>query len=96
MSKAERELAKARQALAKIGGEQVERQIFLCAISEKQKCCSRKDGAAAWNYLKKRMKELKLVGRGRHRSTQQGRLPANLRNGPDCRRVARQCLVSFL
>lgn len=59
-----RGLAKAQQALAKIGGEHVERQIFLCALSEKQKCCSREDGKAAWNYLKKRLKELGLVGRG--------------------------------
>jgi len=57
-------LAKAENALSKIGGETVERQIFLCAISEKQKCCSREEGKAAWAYLKKRLKELKLVGRG--------------------------------
>ncbi len=56
-------LEKARKALGKIGGEQVERQIFLCALSEKQKCCSQEEGKAAWNYLKKRLKELKLVGR---------------------------------
>ena len=59
-----RGLAKAQQALAKIGGEDVERQIFLCALSEKQKCCSREDGKASWNYLKKRLKELGLVGCG--------------------------------
>ena len=57
-------LEKAQKALAKIGGEGVERQIFLCAVSEKQKCCSRDEGKAAWSYLKKRLKELKLVGRG--------------------------------
>ena len=57
-------LAKAEQALAKIGGENAQRQIFLCALSEKQKCCSREEGKAAWGYLKKRMKELGLVGRG--------------------------------
>lgn len=57
-------LEKAQKALAKIGGEEVERQIFLCSVSEKQKCCSREDGKAAWNYLKKRLKELGLVGRG--------------------------------
>ena len=57
-------LEKAQKALAKIGGEGVERQIFLCAVSEKQKCCSRDEGRAAWSYLKKRLKELKLVGRG--------------------------------
>ncbi|EDL49791.1 ferredoxin [Erythrobacter sp. SD-21] len=58
-------LAKAQAALGKIGGETAQRQIFLCAISEKQKCCSREDGKAAWNYLKKRLKQLDLVGRGR-------------------------------
>ena len=57
-------LEKAQKALGKIGGETAERQIFLCAVSEKQKCCSRDDGKAAWNYLKKRLKELELVGRG--------------------------------
>lgn len=57
-------LEKAQKALAKIGGETAERQIFLCAVSEKQKCCSREEGKAAWSYLKKRLKELKLVGRG--------------------------------
>ena len=56
-------LAKAERALSKIGGETVERQIFLCALSEKQKCCSREDGKAAWDYLKRRLKELGLAGR---------------------------------
>lgn len=56
------ELAQAEAALAKIGGERVERQIFLCALSEKQKCCSREAGAEAWNYLKRRLKELGLAG----------------------------------
>ena len=56
------ELLRARLALAKIGGESVDRQIFLCAISEKQKCCNREEGKAAWNYLKKRLKQLDLVG----------------------------------
>lgn len=55
-------LAEAQRALAKIGGETIERHIFLCAISEKQKCCSRKEGEAAWKYLKKRMKQLGLAG----------------------------------
>lgn len=58
-----KDLEKARKALGKIGGEGVERQIFLCSVSEKQKCCSREEGKASWNYLKKRLKELNLVGR---------------------------------
>ncbi len=57
------EVAKARAALAKIGGERVERQIFLCALSDKQKCCSREEGERAWKYLKRRLKELGLAGR---------------------------------
>ena len=48
-----------------IGGDAIERQIFLCGISEKQKCCRRDEGKAAWAYLKKRLKELKLTGAGR-------------------------------
>ncbi len=55
-------LQQAQIALAKIGGESIQRQIFLCAVSEKQQCCSRDDGQQSWNYLKRRLKELKLVG----------------------------------
>lgn len=56
------ELAQAEAALAKIGGERVQRHIFLCCMSEKQACCSREEGVEAWNYLKRRLKELELVG----------------------------------
>lgn len=57
-------IRKAEKALAKTGGAEVERQIFLCALSEKQKCCRRDEGKAAWSYLKKRLKELGLTGPG--------------------------------
>jgi len=57
------DIAKAREALRKIGGEHVERQIFLCAMSDKQACCSREQGVRSWNYLKRRLKELGLAGR---------------------------------
>ena len=50
--------------MAAIGGAAIERQIFLCAMSEKQKCCRREVGEASWNYLKRRLKELDLVGKG--------------------------------
>ncbi|PIW55780.1 MAG: ferredoxin, partial [Sphingomonadales bacterium CG12_big_fil_rev_8_21_14_0_65_65_10] len=33
-------------------------------MSEKQKCCDRATGKAAWSYLKKRMKQLGLTGNG--------------------------------
>ena len=56
-------LAKARRTLAKLGGERIERHIFLCAMSEKQECCRREAGEASWKFLKARLKELGLVGR---------------------------------
>ena len=58
------EIDLARRALAQIGGEAIERQIFLCAMSEKQSCCSRETGEAAWTFLKRRLRELGLVARG--------------------------------
>ena len=60
--KTDKQLRKAERALSKIGGETVERHIFLCALSEKQKCCSRDEGKAAWSFLKTRLKQLKLAG----------------------------------
>ena len=62
MTSSSKSTRKAEKALAKTGGASAERQIFLCAISEKQKCCSHKEGEAAWKFLKKRMKQLKLAG----------------------------------
>ena len=56
------DLIRAQLALGKIGGETIEREIFLCALSEKQKCCSREEGSKAWMFLKKRLKQLGLVG----------------------------------
>ena len=58
------EIAQARQALSQIGGDAIRRQIFLCAMSEKQKCCTRDTGEAAWKFLKRRLRELGLVGAG--------------------------------
>ena len=58
------ELARAARALCKIGGTAIERHIFICAMSDKQECCAREPGEAAWKYLKKRLKELGLTGPG--------------------------------
>lgn len=55
-------LEEASLALAKLGGDSLERHIFLCAMSEKQKCCSREQGEASWKFLKRRLSELKLTG----------------------------------
>lgn len=58
------DLTKAGAALAKTGAAEVERHIFLCALSEKQECCSRQEGERAWKFLKRRLKELGLIGPG--------------------------------
>ena len=58
------ELAQAQSALAQIGGDAMTRHIFLCAMSEKQQCCSRETGEAAWKFLKRRLRELGLAGAG--------------------------------
>lgn len=55
-------LEDARLGLAKLGGETIDRHIFLCAMSEKQKCCARGEGEASWRFLKRRLNELKLAG----------------------------------
>ena len=43
-----------------LGINQIKRHIFLCADQTKPKCCSKKVSIAAWDYLKKRLKELQL------------------------------------
>lgn len=53
---------KLRKAAEDLGLSEYKRHIFLCADPEKPKCCSRKDGLRAWEYLKDRLKELKLSG----------------------------------
>jgi (2Fe-2S) ferredoxin len=58
------DVAQARRALSQIGGEAIRRQIFLCAMSEKQSCCTRETGERSWNFLKRRLRELGLVGAG--------------------------------
>lgn len=58
------DIAKAERALGKIGGDSIERHIFICSVSEKQECCRREVGEASWKYLKRRLKELGVAGRG--------------------------------
>ena len=38
------------------------RHIFLCADQTEPKCCSKETGLQSWEYLKRRLKELKLQG----------------------------------
>ena len=38
------------------------RHIFLCADQTEAKCAAKPDGLAAWEFLKNRLKELRLAG----------------------------------
>lgn len=49
-------------AAAKLGLENFKRHIFLCAEPTEAKCCPREAGVAAWEFLKRRLKELGLAG----------------------------------
>jgi len=45
-----------------LGIEKFRRHIFLCAEQTEAKCAPRERGIESWNFLKKRLKELNLVG----------------------------------
>ena len=45
-----------------LGLEKYRRHIFLCADQTEPKCASKAQGLESWDYLKKRLKELNLVG----------------------------------
>ena len=47
-----------------IGVPVARRHIFLCAEQTKPKCCDMDRGVAAWEFLKKRLKELGLSEQG--------------------------------
>lgn len=64
MTASHHEIEKAEAALAKAGGDAIQRHIFICAEPQKGECCSPEKGAAAWKYLKKRLKQLGLDGKG--------------------------------
>ena len=53
---------KALAAAEEIGISHARRHIFLCCDQSKAKCCDRKRADAAWDYLKRRLKELDLCG----------------------------------
>jgi (2Fe-2S) ferredoxin len=45
-----------------LGLEKYRRHIFLCVDADEPKCCPREQTLAAWDFLKRRLKELNLVG----------------------------------
>jgi (2Fe-2S) ferredoxin len=57
-------LEKERKIAATIGVPVAKRHIFLCADQTTPKCCEKERGIAAWDFLKKRLKELGLSEQG--------------------------------
>jgi len=49
-------------AVESLGLERFRRHIFLCVDADEPKCCSKEASLESWEYLKRRLKELKLAG----------------------------------
>ena len=49
-------------AVQTLGLQKYRRHIFLCADQTEPKCAPKADGLHAWEYLKRRLNELKLAG----------------------------------
>jgi (2Fe-2S) ferredoxin len=86
------ELLSAQTSLAKHYGSAdkgtaITRHIMLCAVSDKQKCCSRKDGEEAWAFLKSRLKERGLVGPQRTADSPKGAGGGVQRSKADCLQI---------
>lgn len=52
------------EAAKACGITDTKRHIFLCCDQTKPKCCDKEVSLIAWDFLKKRLEELKLVGLG--------------------------------
>lgn len=51
-----------KQAVESLGLEKYRRHIFLCADATEPKCAPRGQTVEAWEFLKRRLQELKLAG----------------------------------
>ena len=58
------ELAHLKDVAASIGVPAARRHIFLCADQSNPKCCDRERSIEAWEFLKKRLKQLGLSEAG--------------------------------
>ncbi|MCC6390857.1 MAG: ferredoxin [Bryobacterales bacterium] len=45
----------------KLGLGNIRRHLFICADQTKPACCTKEDGLATWDYVKKRLAELGLT-----------------------------------
>ncbi len=54
----------AREKAQELGVDRIRRHIFLCSDQTKPKCSPKEAGLEAWEYLKRRLRELDLLGAG--------------------------------
>src|SRR6185295_11081021 len=47
-----------------VGVQKIRRHIFLCCDQTKPKCSDKEKSLESWEYLKRRLKELNLIGEG--------------------------------
>jgi (2Fe-2S) ferredoxin len=59
-----KEINRQRKIADSIGVSDARRHIFLCCDQTKPKCCDKDRGLEAWEYLKRRLKELELSDSG--------------------------------
>jgi len=71
-------------SIKKLGIDNIQRHLFLCATPLNPKCCDPAAGLETWTYLKKRLKELKLD------SPQPENPGVIFRTKADCLRVCQQ------
>jgi (2Fe-2S) ferredoxin len=58
------DLDELRKIAGDLGVSRIERHVFLCCDQTKPKCCDRERSLEAWEFLKHRLKELKLTREG--------------------------------
>jgi (2Fe-2S) ferredoxin len=51
-----------KNAVNSLGLTEYSRHIFLCSDQSEPKCCTKEVSLVSWEFLKKRLKELKLAG----------------------------------
>jgi (2Fe-2S) ferredoxin len=55
-------MASLAERVSDLGLNTIKHHVFLCCDQSIPKCCTREAGLIAWNYLKKRLEELRLQG----------------------------------
>jgi len=74
------------QFVESLGLEKFRRHIFLCADQTEPKCAPQQQGLESWDFLKRRLKELNLVGPN----------PLVYRTKANCLRVCAQGPISVV